>query len=300
MEHAHTGAVRRFGLGALVAALAVAATAPGADAPPAQAGAGAERTLALSAPAGPWRSELRRAAAAWNHVGLPVALRVVRRDVAGAVRVELGRVRARCGAQALACVVTGAGRPVLVLPARPPGDYRFEPGAGPLTLVAHELGHVLGLGHRTSGCTLMRAQPSAAGCASAALERTVPLRSCRLAGPARAWGCPREQQRLELCGPTAQDAAVARRAYGLAPVPARTTLCVASELARPSRRTELRMRNAGLRIALRPAAGSLRRAFARGAPSLRRWCLGAERTPLPAVAVSLCAGALAQPSRLPY
>ncbi len=238
-----------------------------------------------TANAGPWRADLQRVASAWNAIGLGRRVRIVAlRAPDSAVVVQLGRVAAACGRGTAACVVTRGPRIVLVLPrVRDPWSAA---GAGPATLVAHEVGHLLGLGHRSTGCTVMRAEPSARGCDQRHFTRTIPAPNCS-SQTLRTWRCRTVEQRLELCGPTAEDAARVLRRSGLPPQTAAPRLCVARELSGPSPRAARHARNAGLRVIVANEGAALLRAARRHDSQTRRWC--ARSVELPAAARRLCA-----------
>ena len=233
--------------------------------------------------AGTWLPDLLRAAEAWNAVGLGRRVRVTAAATSGAVVVQLGRVAPSCGSGAAGCVVTRGTRRVLVLPSQLPA---FARGTGPVTLVAHELGHLLGLGHRASGCTIMGAEPSARGCGQLQFTRTFPSPQCPWQ-TLRSWRCRTVEQRLELCGPTAEDAASVARRAGVSARAVRPRLCVAQELSGPSPRTARHARNAGLRVIVAREGPALLRAARRHDAATRRWC--ARGGTLPAVARRLCA-----------
>ena len=234
--------------------------------------------------AGPWLADLRSVAAAWNDIGLGTRIRIAEPDPArSTVGIQLGHVAATCGPDAAGCVVTRGARKLLVLGRRRDATGA---GAGPATLVAHELGHLLGLGHRSSGCTVMRTQPSSRGCDQLRFTRTVPSARCP-SRTLRSWRCRTREQHLELCGPTAEDAPLAIRRAGLSPRATVPRLCVAHELSGPSPRSARHARNAGLRVIVAREGDALLRAARNHDPQTRRWC--ARAVELPAAARKLCA-----------
>ena len=211
----------------VLAAVAALAVLPGIGARDAVRAATAPVVIDAAA-AGPWLPDLRRVAAAWNAIGLGTPVRVAEPGaVRATVTVQLGRVAATCGRGTAGCVVTRGARKVLVLPRMRPTSSGA--GTGPATLVAHEVGHLLGLGHRSGGCTVMRAEPSARGCDQLRFTRTLSSPQCAWR-TLRAWRCRTVEQRLELCGPTAEDAASVARSAGGGGRAMRPRLCVAQQL----------------------------------------------------------------------
>lgn len=271
----------------LLPAILLADAAAGVSPPPARRVPAARRVIVVVAPPGHWAGDVRRVAARWNRGGLPALLRVVTRAARADVRVVSGHVSRRCGGAAFGCVLPAAGGEALVLPGEGAHPV-FPPGTGPQTLIAHEFGHVLGLGHRGAPCTVMRARLAA--CAGAPVARTRLAPGCRLAGD-RGWRCPRQDVALELCGPAPADIALARWLAGLPARAWRPELCAGAISPRLSRAAEAARQSAGLRAAIAGSIGALWRAAARRDPRMRRWCAGLGRGPRPAVARALCRAA---------
>lgn len=119
-----------------------------------------------------WPLAVRTAAGAWNRTAITPPIRFVSTRADADVVIESGDrlLERRCagvpGCEGFTSRIgwRGGGEPALVtLPSRLAGDDATHDEAI-VQLVAHELGHVLGLGHDASGCELMNPGGVRRGC----------------------------------------------------------------------------------------------------------------------------------------
>jgi hypothetical protein len=85
-------------------------------------------------------------------------------------------------------------------------------------LVAHELGHAIGLGHSSNPCSVMT--PGALHCARYDTSRVGVLRRITpgclpdVSAARRAWSCPVQLYSVDVCGPFSSDLERVQRMYG--------------------------------------------------------------------------------------
>ncbi len=241
--------------------------------------------VAVTDPA--WLTDVRHAAAIWNASGVKRRMQVVPAADTADVHVISRPIARSCGPRALGCFVDGVRGSTIVLPVRDDLPY-FADGTGPLTIVAHELGHALGIGHHATGCTLMRPRLSLEGCSGTRADEIRLAPGCHRTRD-RAALCARQALQLQLCGPTAADVARAggpATAGGSSPA----TMCVRGIRALPSLRADAAEQHLSERIAEQSIQRSLANAAKQGTGSadVARICAGVDHAQLPASFRRLC------------